>query len=160
MLHILKEPRHYNRTYFCARHNNRRKFTLWYIKLNPFIWKIKFASHKLYLFGLLFSRNGKKTQTDQITTQVFLLCLNKTSHNPSKIATTKNFFRSVYVSGTACFDECLLFHVIIGRNYFYTNLSLPRGFLQPPYCCILCSKCFERSPYFMSVISTIPLQCC
>ena len=33
--------------------------------------EIKFTSHKLYLFGFLFSRNTKKTRTDLKTLQVF-----------------------------------------------------------------------------------------
>ena len=32
----------------------------------------------------------------------------------------KNFFPSVYVVGTACFDEYFLFHVMIARHIFYS----------------------------------------
>ena len=42
--------------------------------------------------------------------------------------------------------------VLIWRHY--TNLSLPRAFLQSS-CCYVLWNCFKRSPYFMSVISTI-----
>ena len=47
-----------------------------------------------------------------------------------------------------------LFHVIIGRHYFLKLIVIQR-FLQPQCCYILWNKCFERSPYFMPVISTI-----
>ena len=35
------------------------------MKLNIYVKETKFTSHKQYLFVLLFSRNGKKTHTDQ-----------------------------------------------------------------------------------------------
>ena len=35
-----------------------------------------------------------------------------------------------------------------------------RGLVQPPWCCVLSNKCFERSPYFVSIISTIILRWC
>ena len=45
----------------------------------------------------------------------------ETTHKPSKIAATKNFFSSVYVIDFIdknCFDECFLFHLITGRHFF------------------------------------------
>ena len=45
-----------------------------YIKLNISMQEIKFTSHKLYLLGHLFPRNGKKSYTDQSTLQDFLFC--------------------------------------------------------------------------------------
>ena len=54
----------------------------------------------------------------------------------------------MYIIDTTCFDECFLFPVITGRRYFYTNLSLPRGLVQSPSCCVPWNKCFERSPHF------------
>ena len=47
--------------------NFQNKFTLWHIELNVYIWKTKFTSHKQhFFFGLIFSRNVEKTNTDQI----------------------------------------------------------------------------------------------
>ena len=60
----------------------------------------------------------------------------ETSHKPSKVAAAENFFRSLFVVGTAHFNECFLFHKIIGRHY-YTNLTLPKGILRG--ICVLCS---------------------
>ena len=68
-------------------------------------------------------------------------------------------FSSVNIIDPTCFDECFLLQVITGRYYFYTNLSLRRDLVQSPCCCALWHKCFERSPHFISVISTITLQC-
>ena len=51
--------------------------------------------------------------------------------------------------------RCFSFHVITASSIFYTNLSLPRGLVQPPCCFVLLNKCFERSPHFISIISTI-----
>ena len=39
----------------------KNKFTLWYIRINIYIWKTKFSFHKHYLFVLIFSKNAKKT---------------------------------------------------------------------------------------------------
>ena len=52
---------------------------LWWLllRLNIYIWKTKFSSHKRYLFGLLFSRNARKTHTDQSILLTFLLCLKR-----------------------------------------------------------------------------------
>ena len=46
------------------------------------------------------------------------------------------------------------------KTFFYTNLSSLSGLVQPPCCCVLWSKYFEWSRHFISVISTITLQCC
>ena len=46
-----------------------------------------------------------------------------------QVTAAKQFLPSVYVTGTACFDQCFLFYVRIGRLCFlYLNWSLPRGF--------------------------------
>ena len=50
--------------------------------------------------------------------QVFLVCLKKTTHKPSNVEASKNFFSSVYIIGTTCFDKGFLFRVISGRQYF------------------------------------------
>ena len=64
----------------------------------------------------------------------------------------------MFIIDTTCFDESFLFHVITANVIFYTNKSLPRGLVQSPCCCVLSNKCFERSPNFMSVVSTIILK--
>ena len=90
-----------------------------------------------------------------------LLFLKRTISQTFKIrGCIQKSFPSVYIIDTNCFDECFLFRVITGRNYFYTNLALPRGLLKPPWCCYLWNKYFERSPHFISAISATTLQCC
>ena len=94
-----------NKSYFCVHHKNRQKhnqhfktavfhnkFILCHIKPNIYISKIKFASHKQYLFCLLTSRNTKKTRTDQSIPRVFLLCLKRNDPQTFTSASCKNPF--------------------------------------------------------------------
>ena len=167
---ILKELRNYNRRLFlfppqkiggnttkapnCYFFQNR--FTLCHIRLKIYIWKTKFSFHKHYPFGILFSRNAKKTHADQSILPTFWPCLKVAALWSSSC---KNVLPSVYIMDATCFDECFLFHVITGRHSFlYTNLSLTKGLVQPPCCCIPWKKCTDRSPYFIFIISTITLQ--
>ena len=76
---------------------------------------------------------------------------------PSKVVAAKIFFSSVYVIDATCFDEYLLFHVVTGGHYFWQKFVVTLRFVQPPCCCFLWNKCFERSPYFTYFISTV--QC-
>ena len=52
----------------------------------------------------------------------------ETSHKPSEVAAAKDFLPNAYVIGTACFDECFLFHVIIGRHYVSYKFIVTQGF--------------------------------
>ena len=70
------------------------EFSLWHIRLNIYLWKTKFSSHKEYLIDLLFCRNATQTHADQSIPQKFLL---------------------VHIIDPTCFNECFLFHVITGR---------------------------------------------
>ena len=111
--------------YLCILHKNNRKhsqhfkllfltkFKHWYIKLNIYMYEIKFTSHKHSLFGYLFSRNEKKTHIDQS----FILCQIKTTQKPTKVIAEKKFFSSGYVVDITCFEECFLFQVINERHY-------------------------------------------
>ena len=112
---------------------------------------------------MIFEKNSLEMQRRLIQTKAYykLFCSvwKETSRKPLKVAAAKKSFPSVCTIYTTCFDECFVFHVICGRHYFYTNLSLPRGLVQPPCCCILWNKRFERSLYSISFISTITLQC-
>ena len=71
----------------------------------------KFTYDTQHLFGLLFSRNTKKTHTDQSILQFFYSVRMKTTFKPSKIAAAKLLFSSVYVIDTTCPDECFFFHI-------------------------------------------------
>ena len=103
----------------------QNKFTLWHIRLNIYIWKTKFTSNKQCFSGHLFSRNAKKTHTDQSILQAFLLCLKINVSRTFKSSSSKNFFPSLFIIDTTCFDESFLFHVITANSIFYTNKSLP-----------------------------------
>ena len=60
----------------------------------------------------------KKSQADKSMPSDFLLCLKRKTHKPLKVAATNSLFSSVYVIGTACFDEYISFSVITKRHYF------------------------------------------
>ena len=49
----------------------QNKFTLWHIRVSMSISKTTFNSYEQYFFGLLFSANAKKTDTDQIHYKLF-----------------------------------------------------------------------------------------
>ena len=79
--------------------------------------EIKFTPHKQYLFGLIFSIKSKKTHTDHTALKGFLLCPNQNG-SPIVAAAKKRLFR-VYVRDPTCFGECLSFHNITERGYFF-----------------------------------------
>ena len=99
-------------------------------------------------------------QTTVYTTSFPYWVSKEASHNTLKVAAAKKYLPSVFIIDTTCFDQCFSFHVITANSIFYTNLSLTKGLVQPPCCCVLSNKCFERSPYFISIISTIILRWC
>ena len=75
-------------------------------------------------------------------TASFFTVWKETTRKPSKLATAKNIFSSVYVIVTTCFNKCFLFHAIIGRHNFYKGL-LPWGSLEPPCSYTFRNKRFE-----------------
>ena len=68
------------------------KFTPWSIKLNTYMYEIKFTSHKQYLFAPLLSIKAKKTRTNQNTLQFFLLRPNWNHSQTFKSSCCKKFF--------------------------------------------------------------------
>ena len=77
----------------------QNKFTIWHITLNIHIWKTNFSFHKHYLFGLFFSRNAKKTHTDQSILLTFLLCLRRKVSITLKSSSCKKVFRKCVYHG-------------------------------------------------------------
>ena len=51
-----------------------------------------FFFHKQYLFGQLFSRNAKKTHTDQSYCKLFHSVQKEPSHKPLKVPDVKEVF--------------------------------------------------------------------
>ena len=68
----------------------KNKFTLWHIRLNIYIWKINFTSHKQYLL-VLSSREMQRIRLTQ--TKVYYKLVHyvwkETSHKPLKVAAAK-----------------------------------------------------------------------
>ena len=60
--------------------------------------KIKFTSHKQYLFGRFFSIKANKTRTNQSTLYWFLIMSESKRHKPSKEAAAKTFFYRLHVA--------------------------------------------------------------
>ena len=101
----------------------QNKFTLWHIWLNIFIWKTKFTSNKQCFSGHLFSRNAKKTHTDQSILQAFLLCLKINVSRTFKSSSCKKLFPKLvyhwynllrWIFFIPC-DNC--------KQYFFTKIN-------------------------------------
>ena len=120
---------------------------------------LQFTSYKQYFFWSSFLEKCKEDWCRSKYTTSFPYSVSKeASHKPFKVAAAKKSYPSVFVIDTTFLNECFLFHVITANSIFYTNLSLPRGLVQLPCCCVLSNKCFKRSPHFISIISTIILR--
>ena len=119
-----------------------KQFYTLVIRLKIYIWKTKFLPiESIYLVFSLLEMQRRLTQT-KLCHKLFYFVWKETSHKPLKAEA----LQSVHIIDTNCFDECLLFHVITGRNYFLYKFS------------VLWSKCFKRRHFilhFILVISTI-----
>ena len=133
------------------------------------MWKTKF----LLINSIYMVFSSLEMQRRLIITKVyykpFYSFWKRMPHKPLKVAAAKKSFSSVYIImeslihdiiDTTCFEECFFSLWYLEYIIFHINLLLPRGLVQPPCCCVLWNKCFEISPRFISVISTITLQCC
>ena len=60
--------------------------------------------------------------------QLFYSVWKEASYKPWKVALAKKSFPSEYIMDTNCFDECFLFRVITGRNYFLYKLIVTHRF--------------------------------
>ena len=128
-------------------------------RLYIYTWKTKFTSYKQYFFKSSLLKKCKEDLCRPKYTASFPYSVSKeASHKPLKVAAAKKFFPCVFIIDTTCFDDCFSFYVITANSIFYTNLSLPRGLVQLPCCCVHSYKCFERSPHFIFIISTIILR--
>ena len=78
----------------------------------------KFSSHKRYLFGLVFSRNAKKTHTDQSILPTFLLSLKRSVSKTLEKSSCKKVFPKCVFYGSNLLRECFSFLVITGRHSF------------------------------------------
>ena len=157
--------------YFCVRHKNSRKhnqhFKQLFFKTNLHLSDYISTYGKLNLLSinrifLVFP--SREMQRKLMQTKVYyklsLSSLKRSILQTFNSSSCKKVFPSVLIIDTTCFDECFSFRLITANSIFYTILSLPRGLVQPPCCCVLSNKCFERSPHFISTISTIILRWC
>ena len=87
------------------------------------------TAHKQYLFGLIYFTNAMKTlQTKDCN--FFYSALTETNQKPSKVGPARNPVLSLYVTGTTCFDECFLLHVITGKQYFLCKFEVTLRFFS------------------------------
>ena len=134
---MLKELRNFNGKLICVPHKKRRKrnqhFKLYFSeqmyplarKLNTYMKKTKFISHKQHLCGL-----------------IFLYSLQKRSDSQTFKCSTSNKAFLQFL--------CFRCNLIRWMSLFYViSLSLLWVLFQPPCCYVLFwKKCFERGPYF------------
>ena len=139
------------------------KFILQYMRLNIFKWKTNFSFHKHYLFGLHFSKSAKKPHTDQSILATFLLCL--------KRDVSQNVNSSSYKQ---VFPKCVYHGYSLLRWFFFIPCdSWTRSFFMQTYhysevwwdhhvAAFFKAGVLKdvRISVFISIISTITLQCC
>ena len=76
-------------------------------------------THPLYLLWKF-----KEDSSDHSILQVFVLCLKRNDTQTCKSSYCKKSCLQYYFIDTACFDKCILCHVMTGRHVFYKILSL------------------------------------
>ena len=131
------------------------------IRLKIYIWKTKFSFHNQYLFGLFFSRNAKKAHTDQSIQQTFLFCLKRNVSQTFESSSGKSLFQVcisliqldsmiIFYSMWQLKDIIFLYKFIV-TQWFAATIMLLRSFKQ---------VFWKMSTFYISIISTITLQCC
>ena len=117
---------------------------------SDYIWKTKLSSLNSVYLDFSSLEMQRRLILTKAYYKLFYSVWKKTSHKLLKVAAAQNSFPTVYIIDTTGFDECFLFHVITGRHNFYTNLSLPRGLVQPPCCCVFLKQLFwKKSKYYI-----------
>ena len=151
---ITKRGRNTTNTLNC--YFSQYKFSLWHIRLNMYVSETKFTSYKQCFLVFPSLEMQSRLMQSKVYNKLYYSVSTEAYHKHLKVAAPKKSFPSVFAIDTNCFDDCFLFYN--WNSIFYTNLSLPKGLIQPPWCCVLWNKCFERSPHFTSIIFTIILQ--
>ena len=83
----------------------------WFRKLNLPHWS------SIYVVFLPLEMQKRLKQT-KVCHAFSYFVWKETTHKPLKVAAANRLFSSVYVIGTACFDECFSLSVITKRQYF------------------------------------------
>ena len=91
------------------------------------MYENKSYSYNQYSLGLAFSRNPRKSNTDQVYHKFFYSFWKETTPKPSKVATAKNFFSSLYVIVTTCFDKMFFISCDNWKTLFYKSLLISWG---------------------------------
>ena len=138
----------------------QNKFTLWHIRINIYIWKTTFSSHKHYPVGLFFSRNAKKPHADQSILLTFILCQKRNISQTLKVGSGKKvFLKCVYH-----WYNLLRWMFFIMCDNWKTFFSIQTYRYREAWCnrhvAALFQATFWKSPYCIFIISTITLQCC
>ena len=124
------------------------KCTLWLIKLNIYIKKTKFKSHKQYLCCVLFSGNVETNIQTKMYYIFLALSLKRNGSQTFKCSSSnKPFLQCICYWYNLLRQKC--FFILCDNTIFYKNLSLHLELFQPPCCYVLWEKCFERGPCFM-----------
>ena len=99
----------------------------------------------LIVFALLKRRRLIQTKVH------FKFCYSvriKTTHKPSKVAAAQKIFSSVYVMDAICFDECVLFHVVTGRHYFWQKFVVTFEILSTATLLLSLKRVFWKKSVF------------
>ena len=126
------------------------------------MWKTNVSFHKQYLLDLFLSRNAKNADTVQNLLQTFLAALKRNVWQTFKSSSCKNvILKCVYHWYNLLWRMFFVPHDN-WKTLCFIQISryADRGLIQLPCYCVIWDKCFERSPHFIYVISTITLQRC
>ena len=158
--------------YICVRHKNRRKhnqhFKLLFFKINLHFGTSEYISTygKLDLLpinSIFLVFPSRERQRRLMQTKVYyklpLFSLQRSVSQTFKSSSCKNIFsRRVYHWYNLL--QWIIFVPYDNCKQYLQKFILPRGLAQPPCCCALSNKCFERSLHFISIISAIILRRC
>ena len=117
--------------------NNILKLLYFTINLHFVTWNQTFTDRKLNLpftssihVSFLPLEMQKWLEQTKIYHTFSYVVWQETTHKPLQVPAAKTFFSSVYVIRTTCFDECFLFYVITGRNYFSWKININLNFFK------------------------------
>ena len=89
------------------------------MKLNTYMYEIKFTCHKQYFVGCLLSLKSQDLYRPKVHFRFFTLSEWKRLTGLRKWQLQKKKISSVYFTDATCSDEYFLIHVITGRHYFF-----------------------------------------
>ena len=105
-------------------------------------------------------RMGKRLLQTKFYKKYFLLCLKRDVSSTFESSCCKKHFPKCVCYWYNLLRWMSFFYSmwLLDDIIFYENLSLPRGFWQPPCCCILWKNSFERSSGVIELVYWVQLH--